>query len=95
MGFPYTKYLNSIIQVNQGAAVIMTSVAKARELGVSDDRMVYLHGCADGNDIWNVTERANYYSSPAVRTLGEKAMAMANKTIADMHYFDIYSCFPK
>jgi acetyl-CoA C-acetyltransferase len=94
VGFPYTKFLNSIIQVNMGAAVIMTSVAKARELGVADDRMVYLHGCADANDIWNVSERVNYHSSPAVRTMGEKAFAMAGKTIAQMDYFDIYSCFP-
>ena len=94
VGFPYTKFLNSIIQVNMGAAVILTSVAKARELGVAEDRMVYLHGCADANDIWNVSERVNYHSSPAVRTLGEKAFAMAKKTVADIDYFDIYSCFP-
>ena len=72
VGFPYTKFLNSVIQVNMGAAVILTSVAKARELGVADDRMVYLHGCADANDIWNVTERVDYHSSPAIRTMGEK-----------------------
>lgn len=94
VGFPYTKYLNSIIRVNMGAAVIMTSVARARELGVSEDRMVYLHGCADANEIWNVTERTNYYSSNAVRTIGEKAFAMSGKSIDDMDFFDIYSCFP-
>ena len=94
VGFPYTKFLNSIIQVNMGAAVILTSVAKARELGIADDRMVYLQGCADGNDIWNVTERSNYHSSPAIRTLGEKAFSMSGKTIDDMDFFDIYSCFP-
>ncbi len=94
VGFPYTKFLNSVIQVNMGAALILTSVAKARELGVEEDRMVYLHGCADANDIWNVSERVNYHSSPAVRTMGEKAFAMAGKTIADMDFFDIYSCFP-
>jgi acetyl-CoA C-acetyltransferase len=94
VGFPYTKFLNSVIQVNMGAAVILTSVAKARELGVADDRMVYLHGCADLNDIWNVSERVNYHSSPAVRTMGAKAFAMAGKSIDEMDYFDIYSCFP-
>jgi acetyl-CoA C-acetyltransferase len=94
VGFPYTKYLNSVIQVNMGAAVIMTSLAKARELGVAEDKMVYLHGCGDANDIWAVSERANYHSSPAVNTIGKKALAMAGKTIADMDYFDIYSCFP-
>jgi acetyl-CoA C-acetyltransferase len=94
VGFPYTKYLNSIIQVNMAASVIMTSVAKAREMGVADERMVYLHGCADANEIWNVTDRIDYSSSPAVRTMGEKAFAMSGKTIDDMDYFDIYSCFP-
>jgi acetyl-CoA C-acetyltransferase len=94
VGFPYTKFLNSVIQVNMGAAVILTSVAKARELGVADERMVYLHGCADAHDLWNVSERVDYHSSPAVRTVGEKAFAMADKTIDDMDYLDIYSCFP-
>lgn len=94
VGFPYTKYLNSVITVNMGAAVILTSVAKARELGVADDRMVYLHGCADANEIWNISERVNYYSSPAIRTMGRKALAMAGKTIQEMRYLDIYSCFP-
>ncbi|MFK7977989.1 MAG: acetyl-CoA acetyltransferase [Halioglobus sp.] len=94
VGFPYTKFLNSVIQVNMGAAVIMTSVAKAKALGVPEDRMVYLHGCGDANDLWHVSERTNYTSSPAVRTIGEKAFAMSGKTIADMDYFDIYSCFP-
>lgn len=94
VGFPYTKFLNSIIQVNMGAAIILTSVAKAREMGVDESRRVFLHGCADANDIWNMTDRVNYHSSPAVRTLGKKAFAMAGKTVEDMDYFDIYSCFP-
>lgn len=94
VGFPYTKYLNSVIQVNMGAAVILTSLAKARELGISEDRLVYLHGCADASEIWNVSERVNYHSSPAIRTMGEQAFAMSGKTIDEMDYFDIYSCFP-
>ncbi len=94
VGFPYTKYLNSIIQVNLGAALIMTTVAKARELGVAEDKMVYLHGCGDANDIWFINERADFHSSPAMRRMGEEAMAMAGKTVDDMDFFDIYSCFP-
>jgi acetyl-CoA C-acetyltransferase len=94
VGFPYTKYLNSVIQVNMGAAVILTSLAKAREMGICEDRMVFLHGCADANDIWNVSERVNYHSSPAVRTIGKQAFAMAGKTVEEMDYLDIYSCFP-
>jgi acetyl-CoA C-acetyltransferase len=39
-------------------------------------------------------DRANYYSSPAIRAIGRKALAMAGRTIEDIDFFDIYSCFP-
>lgn len=94
VGFPYTKYMNAIIQVDMAAAVIMTNVKTARELGVPAEKWVYLHGCADALDIWHVSERVNYYSSPAIRTMGQKAFAMAGKSVADMSFIDLYSCFP-
>lgn len=94
VAYPYTKLLNSMISVNQAAAVILTSVSKARRLGVPENRWVYLHGCADANDIWNVTERVDYHSSPALRRCGQEALSMADKGIDEISYFDIYSCFP-
>jgi acetyl-CoA C-acetyltransferase len=94
VGFPYTKYMNAVIQVDMAAAVIMTSVKVARELGIAEDKWVYLHGCADATDIWNVSERVNYYSSPAIRTMGRKAFAMAGRSVKDMDFIDLYSCFP-
>ncbi len=94
VGFPYTKYMNAVIQVDMAAAVVMTNVKTARELGVPAEKWVYLHGCADANDIWHVSERVNYYSSPAIRTMGQKAFAMAGKSAAEMDFIDLYSCFP-
>ncbi len=94
VGYPYTKYLNAVIEVDMAAAVVMTSVAKARELGIPQSKWVFLHGSGDANDIWNVSERVNYHSSPAIRTVGRKAFAMAGKSIADMAFIDLYSCFP-
>jgi acetyl-CoA C-acetyltransferase len=94
VGFPYTKYMNAIIQVDMAAALVMTNVKTARELGVPESKWVYLHGCADATDIWHVSERVNYYSSPAIRTMGQKAFAMAGKTVADLDFIDLYSCFP-
>jgi acetyl-CoA C-acetyltransferase len=94
VGFPYTKYMNAVIQVDMAAAVVMTNVKTARELGVPESKWVYLHGCADATDIWHVSERVNYYSSPAIRTMGQKAFAMAGKTAAEMNFIDLYSCFP-
>ena len=94
VAYPYTKQLNSMINVNQSAAVILTSVAKAKALGVSRDKWVFLHGCADANDVWNVSERENFHSSPAMNAIAKSALSMANKGIDDMAFFDIYSCFP-
>jgi acetyl-CoA C-acetyltransferase len=94
VGFPYTKYMNAVIQVDMAAAVVMTNVKTARELGVPESKWVYLHGCADANDIWHVSERVNYYSSPAIRTMGQKAFVMAGKKASEMSFIDLYSCFP-
>jgi acetyl-CoA C-acetyltransferase len=94
VGFPYTKYLNAVIEVDQAAAVVMTSVAKARALGIPESKWVYLHGCGDANDIWHVSERVDFHSSPAIREIGRRAFAMAGRTVADMDFLDLYSCFP-
>lgn len=94
VGFPYTKYLNAVIEVDQAAALIMTSVAKARELGIPESKWIYLHGCADATEIWNVSERVNYHTSPAIRMIGKKAFAMAGLDVGDLSYIDLYSCFP-
>ena len=94
VGFPYTKLMNAIIRVDQSAAVLMTTFGKARDLGIDPSRFVYLHGCADAKDHWYVTERANFYSSPAIQLAGAKALDMAGWSIGDIEYFDLYSCFP-
>jgi acetyl-CoA C-acetyltransferase len=94
IGYPYTKYMNAIIDVDQAAAVLMTSVGAAREMGIPPARWVYLLGCADAHDLWFVSERVNYHSSPAIRLAGERALHMAGLGIGDVDYLDLYSCFP-
>lgn len=94
IGFPYTRLMNANAYIDQSAAVIMTSVGRARALGIAEDRWVYLHGCADAHDHWYITDRINYHSSPAMRIVAEQAFEMAQMAIADVDHFDIYSCFP-
>lgn len=93
-GFPYTKLMTASVYVDQSAAVIVCSAAKADELGIPDDRRVYLHGCAQGDDHWFVTERWNLHSSPAIRNVVKKTFDMAGKTLRNVDVFDLYSCFP-
>lgn len=94
IGFPYPKYMNAIMDVDQAAAVLMTSVAGARELGIDPSRWVYLRGCADAHDLWFVSDRVDYHSSPAIRVAGQQALAMAGVGIQQIDVFDLYSCFP-
>ncbi len=93
-GFPYTKLMTASVYVDQSAAVLVCSAAKADELGIADEKRVYLHGCAQGDDHWYVTERRDLHSSPAIRAVARKTFAMAGKTLADVAKFDLYSCFP-
>jgi acetyl-CoA C-acetyltransferase len=94
IGFPYPRLLNSNAFVDQAAAVIMTSVAEARKLGIAEHQWVYLHGCADANDHWYVSERAELAASAAIRLGARRALAMAGKSLDDIRFFDLYSCFP-
>ena len=92
--FPYPKRMNAIMEVDQAAAVIMTGSNTARELGIPEDRWVYLWGCGDVNDKWFVSDRVNLHSSPGVRAATGRALSMAGLTVDDIAFFDLYSCFP-
>ncbi len=93
IGFPYPKLMNAHAFIDQSAAVVMTSVATARELGIARDKWVFLHGCADAHDHWYVSERLDLHSSPAIRSASRQALDMACKSLADIDVIDLYSCF--
>jgi acetyl-CoA C-acetyltransferase len=90
---PYLKWHVAQDAVNQGAAVILTSVAQAAALGVDPAKWVYLHGYAQGADKL-VTERADLSRSRVIERVLQQALAASGKTRADLSKFDLYSCFP-
>jgi acetyl-CoA C-acetyltransferase len=94
VNFPYTKYMNPIMNVNQAAAVIVTGTDTARRLGIPRDKWVYLHSGADGTDRWFLSERDNFTSSPVVREVSSACLSMAGRGLGEMDFFDLYSCFP-
>lgn len=93
IGFPYPRFMNSNAFIDQAAALVLTSVGTARELGIPRDKWVFLHGCADAHDHWYVTERIDLHSSPAIRNASRQALAMAGRSLADFRFLDLYSCF--
>ncbi|SFO44748.1 acetyl-CoA C-acetyltransferase [Pseudonocardia ammonioxydans] len=90
---PYLRYLVARDQVNQGAAVLITSVATARRLGVDTERWVFLHGHADLCER-DLLDRADLSTSPAAVMATRHALALADIGVADLATLDLYSCFP-
>jgi acetyl-CoA C-acetyltransferase len=91
---PYTKVMNSLIAVDQSAAVILTTVGHARALGIDPERWVYLRGAASAHDSWFLSQRARLYESPALRGAVTHALQRAGLELAEIDCFDLYSCFP-
>jgi acetyl-CoA C-acetyltransferase len=94
IAFPYPKYMNAIMEVDEAAAVLLTSVGEARALGIPPSRWVYLWGTADAQDLWFVSERIDYASSPALRAAARHALETAGLDVGAIGCFDLYSCFP-
>lgn len=94
IGLPYTKYMNSIMRVNQSSAIIVMSAKKARELGIPESKWIFMYSGACLNDVWNVSNRTDYFSSPAIKSCTDSVFDLANASINEMDFIDLYSCFP-
>lgn len=94
ISWPYTKLMNSNNMVDQGAALVLTSVERARRLRVPAERWVYPHAGTDAHDTPAIAERAELHRSPAIRIAGARALELAGLGIGAIDYVDLYSCFP-
>jgi acetyl-CoA C-acetyltransferase len=94
VSFPYPKLCTANMQVDQGAAIIVCSVAAARAAGVPEERWVFPLAGADANDHWFISERPELHRSPAIRLAGAAALEQAGLGIDDIAFVDLYSCFP-
>ena len=90
---PYTRLVVSRDLVNQGAAVVLTSVAAAERLGIDRDRWVFLHGHCDLRE-QDFYDRPDLASAPTQPVAVHTALGMAGMALDDVDFFDLYSCFP-
>ena len=93
LDYPYTKTVVAKDGVNQAAAVLLTTVGKAKALGIDETKWVYLHGYADAEDL-PLIERENLARSKALELTYQRAIACAKVTSQEIDVFDVYSCFP-
>ncbi|GAB49762.1 hypothetical protein MOPEL_134_00460 [Mobilicoccus pelagius NBRC 104925] len=90
---PYPRFVVARDQVNQGAAVLLTSLGRARDLGLDPSRFVFCHGHASVKER-PLMERADLSTSPAVALAVGAALDEAGLAADDLDVLDVYSCFP-
>jgi acetyl-CoA C-acetyltransferase len=93
VGYPYTKYMVSVMDVDMAAAVIVASQAKADELGIPAERRVYLRGWCYATDPVYLAEHDPMWASPAMAAASSAAMQAAGVGIDEVAHLDLYSCF--
>lgn len=93
VGWPYTKYTVSVMDVDMAAAALLVSSELADSLGISPERRLYLRGSAYAEDPWTVAAHPDLASAPAMVTASTSAFGQAGIGVDDVGYFDLYSCF--
>jgi acetyl-CoA C-acetyltransferase len=93
VGYPYTKYVVSIMDVDMAAALVLATHERADALGVPHDQRVYLRGRAYATDPTYVAEHVDMSRSPAMQAASTTALEQAGVTIDDVAHLDLYSCF--
>ncbi|MEE2034813.1 acetyl-CoA acetyltransferase [Rhodococcus chondri] len=91
---PYPLLLNAMPFVDQAAAVVVTSLAVARELGVADDHMLYVWGGAGATDPTDVLARDDLGHSAALDDALRRTLKRTDLRPGDFDIVDAYSCFP-
>jgi acetyl-CoA C-acetyltransferase len=94
LAFPYNKLMVANAAVNQGAAVIVTSLAVAREVGVPQEHILYIGKGAAAHEDDNPLLRADFATSSSMKVSLERALELSHVSIADIDHVELYSCFP-
>jgi len=94
ISYPYTRLMNANPRVDMAAGLILCSLKTARNAGVDEENLVFLHSATEANDSVFASTRMDFHRSPAMRIAGGRALELAGKTISQIDHMDIYSCFP-
>jgi acetyl-CoA C-acetyltransferase len=94
IAFPYTKLMVANASVNQGAAFIVTSLAKAKVHGIAESQLVYVGRGAAAREPGDVLARDRVDHSPNLEASLRGALRFNHLTGADLDFVELYSCFP-
>lgn len=91
---PYPKLMVANNAVNQGAALIVTSLAKARAAGIAEGRLVYVAKGAAAHEADDYLGRDAYHHSRGLQVSLTRALELNRLATGDLDLVELYSCFP-
>ncbi|RJG00821.1 acetyl-CoA acetyltransferase [Noviherbaspirillum sedimenti] len=94
IAFPYPKSMVANPMVNQGAAVIITSLARARAAGVPEHKRIYIFGGAAADEPRDYLDRAQLDRSHAQSVVLETVLRDVGGDAGVFSAAELYSCFP-
>lgn len=95
IAWPYRKLMVANPIVNQGAAVILTSLGKARAMGVADDKIVFVLGGAAGDEPRDILARERYNGSAVMDAVLGAARNLAPNGFDAVEFYSCFPCVPK
>jgi acetyl-CoA C-acetyltransferase len=94
IAWPYTKLMVANPTVNMGAAILMTSLAKARAAGITEDRLVHIWGGASAEEPRDYLVRDQFFQSHPQNAVLNAVMDLAGGDGNAFDAIELYSCFP-
>ena len=94
IAWPYTKFMVANPTVNMGGALILTSLAHARALGISESKMIHIHGGASAEEKRDYLERDQFAESHAQNAVLQSVMDLVGGNGKAFDAIELYSCFP-
>jgi acetyl-CoA C-acetyltransferase len=94
IAWPYPKLMTANPLVNQGAAVLIASLAAAQAAGIPTARCVPIQGGAAANEPRDTMQRPRFDRAPAMDVVLNAAVELAGGDAARFAVREFYSCFP-
>ncbi|HWK47943.1 MAG TPA: acetyl-CoA acetyltransferase [Stellaceae bacterium] len=94
IAWPYPKLMVANPAVNQGAAILLTSLAVARDAGIPDARLVHVHGGAAAAEPKDWMQRDSFVHAAGQEVVLDAVLRQVGGDVARFSFLELYSCFP-
>src|SRR5947207_9502501 len=94
IAWPYTKLQVANPTVNMGAALLMTSLAKAKAAGIAENRLVHVWGGASAEEPRDYLIRDQFLESLPENAVLNAVLDLVGGNGKAFDAIELYSCFP-